>query len=82
MGTSISSGGDGADRRDGADRILAENPFLKYTNDRRGYLVCDVDADRWQTLFRTVERVTTPDAPIVTAATLALEHGRPALLTA
>jgi len=76
VGTSISSGGDGADRRTGADRILLENPFLKYSNDRRGYLVCDVAPDRWQTAVRVVERVTTPDAPIATAATITVEHGR------
>lgn len=79
VGTSISSGGDGAPRRAGADRILAENPFLKFSNDQRGYLVCTVTPDRWDTSVRTVDRVSTPDAPIATAATLSVEHGRPAL---
>ncbi|MCP8890665.1 alkaline phosphatase D family protein [Sphingomonas faeni] len=79
VGTSISSGGDGADRRTGTERIIAGNPFLRYTNDRRGYLVCDVAHDQWQTRFRTVDRVSTPDATIKTAATATVEHGRPAL---
>ena len=79
VGTSISSGGDGAPRRDGADQILRENPFLKFSNDRRGYLTCDVTSAQWTTAFRTVDRVTTPDAPIATAATIAVGHGEPAL---
>lgn len=79
VGTSISSGGDGADVRKGSDRIMNENPFLRYTNDRRGYLTCDVDAQAWRTDFRTVARVTVPDAPVTTAASFAVEHGTPAL---
>ena len=79
VGTSITSGGDGADRRVGEDRIRARNPFLAWTNDRRGYMMCDVRADRWSTEFRTVDTVTRPDAPIKTTATAVIEHGRPAV---
>jgi alkaline phosphatase D len=79
VSTSISSGGDGADKRTGTERIQRENPFLKFTNDRRGYLVCDVDQQRWQTTFRTVDQVSRPGAPISTAATATVEHGRPEL---
>jgi alkaline phosphatase D len=76
VGTSISSGGDGADKRQGTERIIARNPFLHWTNDRRGYLVCEATPDRWTTRFRTVQAVSTPDAPVTTAATAVVEHGR------
>lgn len=76
VSTSISSGGDGADVRAGTDRILAENPCLKYMNDRRGYLLCDVDRDAWQARFRTVDQVTEPGAPVKTARTAVVPHGR------
>ncbi len=79
VGTSISSGGDGADVRAGAPRILADNAFLKFSNDRRGYMTCDVTPDRWQTDFRVVDRVSRPDATIATAASFQVEHGTPAL---
>jgi alkaline phosphatase D len=79
VGTSISSGGDGADKRTGSDRIMAGNPFLKFINDRRGYLTCDVAPDRWTTDYRVVERVSLPDAPVATAATITVERGRPEL---
>ncbi len=75
VGTSITSGGDGADRRAGEDRIRARNPFLAWTSDRRGYLLCDVTADQWKTEFRTVDTVTRPDAPIKTAGTAIVERG-------
>ena len=77
--TSISSGGDGADRRPGGDKILAGNPFLKYSADRRGYTICDVDRERWQSSFRVVRSVTTRDAPLDTIATATISAGEPAL---
>jgi alkaline phosphatase D len=79
VGTSISSGGDGADKRAGNERIMAENPFLKFTNDRRGYLTCEVTPESWTTRYQVVERVSTPDAPRLTAATITVPHGRPEL---
>ncbi|MCE3590292.1 hypothetical protein LXJ59_27280, partial [Escherichia coli] len=77
VSTSISSGGDGADVRKGADRIAAENPFLAWTNDRRGYLLCDVDRQMWRGAFRTVDAVSTPDAPVRTAGTATIAFGDP-----
>lgn len=79
VATSISSGGDGADHRAGNDRIEAANPFLKYTNDRRGYLLCDVTPQCWQTAFRTVEKVSVPGMPVNTSRIASVEHGSNAL---
>src|SRR3546814_7406724 len=55
VGTSISSGGDGSDKRKGTDEWLARNPELKFANDQRGYLVRDVNREAWQTHFRSEE---------------------------
>ena len=77
--TSISSGGDGADVRKGNDRIMADNPYLKYTADRRGYSICEVGRDAWQTRFRALRSVSTPDAPVVTLATATVAAGEPKL---
>ena len=76
VGTSISAGGDGAEKRIGADRILAENPFLRWSNDRRGYLVVEATREALATRFRTVDRVSAIDAPVSTAATATLVHGK------
>jgi alkaline phosphatase D len=57
VGTSITSGGDGSNLRPGSDRILAENPQLKFINDQRGYLTCEVTPDEWRTNFMVMDRV-------------------------
>ncbi len=79
VGTSISSGGDGQDRRPGSDRILAENPQIKLINDQRGYLVCDVGRDAWRTNYMVMDRVSTPGGSISRRATAVVAHGTPSL---
>jgi alkaline phosphatase D len=79
VATSISSGGDGADVRSGSDRILAANPQLKFINDQRGYLTCDVTPDEWRTNYMVLDRVSTPGGAISKRATLAVARGEVAL---
>ena len=76
VGTSISSGGDGSDQRRGSDRILAENPQLKFINDQRGYLTCEVTPDEWRTNFMVVDRVSTPGGALGKRATFAVARGQ------
>jgi len=75
VATSIASGGDGSDLRPGSDRILAENPQLKFVNDQRGYLTCDVTPDEWRTNFMVVDRVSTPGGSLSKRATWAVARG-------
>lgn len=82
VSTSISSGGDGSDRRFGSDRMLANNPQLRFVNDQRGYLTCDVNRDEWRTSFMVVDRVSSPGAPIARRATATVARGRPDLTIA
>ncbi|PTQ13084.1 alkaline phosphatase [Sphingomonas oleivorans] len=82
VSTSISSGGSGSDKRSGAERIMADNPFLKFSNDQRGYLLCEVTPDQWSSAFRVVDKVHEPGGQISTRTTLAVERGKPALVTA
>jgi alkaline phosphatase D len=78
VGTSISSGGDGAERSGYVtDAVLAENPGVKWQNNRRGYLVCDVTPEKWLSEFRTLPFVTRPDAPVETATKWVVTNGRP-----
>jgi alkaline phosphatase D len=77
VGTSISSGGDGS-----ADTVLstaearADNPHVKWQQNRRGYMRCTVDADAWTTEYRTVDYVTRPDAPLQTPTRWRVTRGR------
>ncbi|MGZ8455185.1 MAG: alkaline phosphatase D family protein [Gemmatirosa sp.] len=81
VGTSISSGGDGAERWGSMnDAMRAANPHVRWHNARRGYLSCQVTADAWQTDYRVVPFVSRPDAPLQTPARFRLEHGRAGML--
>jgi alkaline phosphatase D len=77
VGTSISSGGDGSDFPDSMRPVLAENPFVRFHNDQRGYVRCDVTAERFRTDFRVVPFVTSEGAPISTRASFVVEDGQP-----
>ena len=80
VGTSITSGGDGRDQRTGTDVVLRNNPQLKFVNDQRGYMTCEVTPDQWRTNFMVLERVSNPNGgPIIKRATIAAQHGRPDL---
>jgi alkaline phosphatase D len=76
VGTSISSGGDGPQAPKDLDKLLADNPMVKFHNTERGYLTCTVDAKEWRTDFRTLPYVTRPGAPVNTRATMVVESGR------
>lgn len=82
VGTSITSGGDGRDVRAGNARIMSGNPNLKFTNDQRGYLLCDVTPATWKTRLRVLDRVTEPGAAIATRASFVVEHGKSAVVPA
>ena len=77
LGTSISSGGDGSDRASWFEAVASENPHVKWQNNRRGYMVCEVTPDRWRTEFRTVPFVSKPDAPIETPTRWRVTRGQP-----
>jgi alkaline phosphatase D len=77
VGTSISSGGDGAALPRGREGLLTENPFVKFHNAQRGYVQCHVTPRQWKSDFQVVEYVTRPGAPLQTAASFVVEAGQP-----
>jgi alkaline phosphatase D len=79
VATSISSGGDGADRRAGSDAILAHNPHLKFINDQRGYAVCEVGRDLWRTDFMVLDAVSRPGGSLSRRASFTVERNAPGL---
>ena len=78
-GTSITSGGDGEERPKDLEALLSENPGVKFHNNERGYVRCEVTPRVWRTEFKTVPFVTRPGAPVHTRAAFAVESGRPRL---
>ncbi|MFE6926141.1 alkaline phosphatase D family protein [Nocardia sp. NPDC057663] len=76
-GTSITTGGDGAELSDAGRALLAANPDLKFYNRQRGYVRVDLDHQLWRTDFRVVPFVTRPGAPITTRASFVVQDGVP-----
>jgi alkaline phosphatase D len=77
VGTSISSGGDGTDMPERLTGVLAENPFVKFFNGQRGYVLCSVTPQRWQADYQVLDFVTRKDAPRRTRASFVIADGRP-----
>ncbi|MEU4390691.1 alkaline phosphatase D family protein [Kribbella sp. NPDC023855] len=77
VGTSITSGGDGADTTPQGVQFLEANPHLKFFNSQRGYVRVTADRYRWRSDFRVVPYVTQPGAPITTRASYVVEDRNP-----
>jgi alkaline phosphatase D len=76
-GTSISSGSDADPDLFHAvfDPVMAESPHWKFIDNRRGYLLCDLDRQRWLTDLRVVSTVRAPEATVSTFAQFVSEAG-------
>jgi alkaline phosphatase D len=77
VGTSISSGGNGADKPRGMDAMLAANPCVKFHNAQRGYVRCMVTPDDWRADYIVVDDVTQPGGSVSTRASFVVEAGSP-----
>ena len=77
VGTSISSGGDGADLSEVMKAVVAENEFVKFYNSQRGYVSCEVTPAAMRADYRIVDYVTRRGAPRRTRATFVVESGIP-----
>jgi alkaline phosphatase D len=82
VATSISSGGNGNDQRPDMVEIQKVNPQLKFNNNRRGYLLCEVTPERWLSEFKVLDQVTERNGTLSTRARLAVEAGDPRIVPA
>ena len=78
--TSISSSGDGEDKRADTAAIQKENECLKWFNSQRGYVICDVSRDQWLTEFKVVDRISTKGGVLSTRKRMTVDHGAPGSL--
>ncbi|AVT35426.1 alkaline phosphatase [Plantactinospora sp. BB1] len=84
-GAAISSRGTTAEEEAGTRALIAaEMPHVRYfAGYDRGYLLCQLDRQRWRTDVRAVRtegwrgQVTSPDADVRTLASYVVEDGRP-----
>ncbi|MEU7012654.1 alkaline phosphatase D family protein [Streptomyces sp. NPDC046385] len=80
--TSITSGKNGSERPSNYANLTRANPHLKFYDGRRGYVTVALGQDSARADFRTVSAVTTPGAPVTTAASFVTEAGNPGLTPA
>ena len=76
VGTSISTGGDGADSLPAVEQYLPEAPQIHFFNAQRGYVRCEVTKNALTADFRVVEKVSVKDLPIKTRATFVVENSK------
>jgi alkaline phosphatase D len=79
VGTSVTSGGDGADTSLSQKAVVLENPHIKFFNGQRGYVRCTLTPEEWRADYRVLPFVKQPGAPVYTRATFAVEAGNPGL---
>lgn len=72
-------GGDGSNVREDTTRILTENLHIKFFNNQRGYVRCNLTPERWLTDFRVVPYVSQPGSQVFTRASFVVEAGNPGL---
>ena len=77
VGTSITSGGDGADTNPRAQSIVAENPHIQFFNGQRGYVRCVLTPESFRGDYRVVPYVSQRGAPIHTRASFEVADGQP-----
>ena len=75
VGTSIACGGDGQARIKNHDKLISDNPFIKFHNRQRGYVKCTLTQKTWTTDYMVADKVTTPDGKITKRTSLVLENG-------
>ncbi|TLQ46374.1 alkaline phosphatase D family protein [Streptomyces marianii] len=79
VATSVSSGKDGAEKPANWDNLTRANPHMRFYNGRRGYVTVTLTTEHARADFRTVSAVTTPGAPVTTAASFVTQAGDPGL---
>ena len=77
VATSLCSGGNGTEKPGNLDSILSTNACVKFHNAERGYILCHVTPDSWQSDYRVVDEVLKPGGKTFSRATFVVEAGNP-----
>ena len=77
VATSLCSGGNGTEKPGNLDSILSTNACVKFHNAERGYILCHVTPDSWQSDYMVVDEVLKPGGKTFSRATFVVEAGNP-----
>jgi alkaline phosphatase D len=75
VGTSITSGGNGALVPKNLDRLYSHNPFVKFHSVERGYVRCEITPKTWTTDFVATTDVLKPGGKSETRMSMVVEAG-------
>ncbi|GAB1817823.1 alkaline phosphatase D family protein [Herbidospora sp. RD11066] len=75
VATSIASDGDGYRDTERMSALRAENPHIKYLDQRRGYILARLSAEELTADFRTLDYISRPGAPAKTSARFTVPSG-------
>jgi alkaline phosphatase D len=76
VGTSLSSGGNGKETPENLDKLYSANPGLKYHNQERGYVRCQLSPTKLQADYMTVSDVLKPGGVTNRRATFVVESDK------
>ncbi len=79
VSSSITSGGDGSETRPEIAALLAENPHIRFFNNRRGYVRTRITPGELRADFQVLPFVSRPDAAVQTRASFVVPDREPTL---
>jgi len=74
--TSLSSGGNGYHKAKDHDRLLGNNPCIKFHNRERGYLLCTATPKMMRSDYQVIDEIEKPGGKTSTRASFVVEAGR------
>lgn len=79
VATSLSSGGNGPEEVRNLDKLMRENPCVKFHNQQRGYVRCTVTPKTWTSDYMVCDDVIRPGGKTNVKKSLVVEAGNPAI---
>jgi alkaline phosphatase D len=77
--TSLSSGGNGPKKPRNLDKLMSDNPCVKFHDQQRGYIRCTLTPQTWTSDYMTVDDILKPGGTTKVEATMVVESGNPAI---
>ena len=75
--TSLSSGGNGSQALQSAEKYKSNSPFVKFFNAERGYILCELSPQSWVSHFKVVNEVMKPGGKTTVRASYRVNAGSP-----
>lgn len=75
--TSLSSGGNGSEATNTANKYKSNSPFVKFFNAERGYILCELTPEKWISHYKVIDEVLKPGGKTQIRASYQVNTGDP-----